>query len=60
MRLYVDTSAAAKLLVDEPESDALAAFLEHALADGDTVGPSLLLETELRRLGSSWRSRRST
>jgi len=47
----VDTSAAAKLLVEEAESAALAAFLERALADGDAVGSSLLLETELRRLG---------
>ena len=51
MRHYVDTSAAAKLLVEEAESAALAAFLERALADGDAVGSSLLLETELRRLG---------
>ena len=50
MRHYVDTSAAAKLLVEETESAALAAFLDQALADGDTVGSSLLLETELRRL----------
>lgn len=43
---YLDTSAAMKLLVDEPESDALAATL-------DDVHPRLvaclLLETELRR-----------
>ncbi|TVR90173.1 MAG: PIN domain-containing protein [Trueperaceae bacterium] len=51
MRHYVDTSAAAKLLVEEAESDALAAFLDKALDDGDTIGSSLLLETELRRLG---------
>ena len=51
MRWYVDTSAAAKLLIDEPESDALAAFLERAVEVGDAVGSSRLLETELRRLG---------
>ena len=51
MRHYVDTSAAAKLLVAETESDALAEFLDRALVDGDAVGSSLLLETELRRLG---------
>lgn len=51
MRHYVDTSAAAKLLVEEAESAALAAFLDQVLADGDAVGSSLLLETELRRLG---------
>jgi predicted nucleic acid-binding protein len=31
VRLCVDTSAAAKLLVEEPESDALVAFLERAV-----------------------------
>lgn len=45
-RWYIDTSAAAKLLVDEPESLALADEL-------DSVRPKLaacyLLETELRR-----------
>jgi uncharacterized protein len=51
MQHYVDTSAAAKLLVEEAESDVLAAFLDQALERGDTIGSSLLLETELRRLG---------
>lgn len=51
MRWYVDASAAAKLLIDEPESGALGAFLDRAVADGDDVGSSRLLETELRRLG---------
>lgn len=51
MRWYVDASAAAKLLIDESESDALVEFLECAVAAGDAVGSSLLLETELRRLG---------
>lgn len=51
MRLYVDTSAAAKLLIDEPESEALASFLDGAVAGGEAVGSSRLLETELRRLG---------
>ncbi len=51
MRWYLGTSAAAKLLVDEPESDALATFLERAVGGGDAVGSSRLLETELRRLG---------
>lgn len=50
MRHYVDTSAAAKLIVDEAESDDLVAFLDRALEDGGSVGSSLLLETELRRL----------
>lgn len=51
VRRYIDTSAAAKLLVDERESDGLAAFLDAAVRDGDSVGSSLLLEAELRRLG---------
>lgn len=38
-------------MVEESESDALVAFLERALGDGDSVGSSLLLETELRRMG---------
>jgi predicted nucleic acid-binding protein len=50
MRCYLDTSAAAKLLVQESESDALTAFLERAVEGGDAVGSSRLLETELRRL----------
>lgn len=45
-RWYLDTSAAIKLLVDEPESAALAAAVESA--DPDLVS-CLLLETELRR-----------
>jgi len=50
VRLYVDTSAAAKLLVEEPESDAPVAFLERAVEGGDAIGSSQLLETELRRM----------
>lgn len=49
-RRYLDASAAAKLLVAEAESDALASFLDSAARDGDVNGSSLLLETELRRL----------
>ena len=49
MRWYLDTSAAAKLLVEEAESDALADFLDRAADAGDTLGSSRLLETELRR-----------
>jgi uncharacterized protein len=44
--VYLDTSAAAKLLVEEPESAALADYLDHQ--DVDSVA-CLLLETELRR-----------
>lgn len=51
MRRYLDTSAAAKLLVEEIESDALVAFLERAVEAGDVLGSSRVLETELRRLG---------
>lgn len=45
-RWYLDTSAALKFFVDEPEADAL----EHAiLANSPELFSSLLLETELRR-----------
>jgi predicted nucleic acid-binding protein len=47
--LYIETSAAAKLLVDEPASNRLAARLVRALAQDDSLS-SRLLETELRRL----------
>ncbi|TGN63891.1 PIN domain-containing protein [Nocardioides eburneiflavus] len=46
-RCYLDTSAAAKLVVEEAESDALADEL-HRMAP--TLVGCLLLETELRRL----------
>ncbi len=49
MRAYLDASAAAKLIRTEPESDALAAFLE---GQTEVLGivSSMLLETELRRI----------
>jgi uncharacterized protein len=47
--LYLDTSAAAKLLVEEVESEALAAYLDGTV-DGQELISSALLETELRRL----------
>lgn len=47
--VYVDTSAAAKLLVHEPETAALTEWLDHALGDEILLVSSLLLETELRR-----------
>lgn len=50
MTVYLDTSAAAKLVVEEPESDALAAYLDD-LGPEDDLLSSALLETELRRLG---------
>jgi uncharacterized protein len=51
VRLYVDASAAAKLLVQEAESGELAGYLQRAVDEGEAVGSSHLLETELRRLG---------
>lgn len=50
MTVYIETSAAAKLLVDEPESDALSAHLDELAADHVPLVSSILLETELRRL----------
>lgn len=50
MRVYVEASAAAKLLVEEPESAALAVRLDVWVAEGSAILGSLLLETELRRL----------
>lgn len=44
---YLDTSAALKLLVDEPESDALAHDLTSCVAAGDRLVSSMLLYTEL-------------
>ena len=49
MTRYLDASAAAKLLVDEVESEALAAHLDEVGAEQGLVS-SALLETELRRL----------
>ena len=46
MKVYLDTSAAVKLMIEEAESTALARYLD---ADGVTVASSVLLETELRR-----------
>jgi len=45
--IYLDTSAAVKLISDEPESDGLRSFLD----EGRPVVSSDLLETELRRIG---------
>lgn len=50
MTLYVETSAAAKLLVQEAESDALAEYLDERVAGGSHMTASVLVETELRRL----------
>jgi uncharacterized protein len=45
--VYVDTSAAMKLVVEEAESAALADYLEDARRGADTLAASLLLHTEL-------------
>jgi uncharacterized protein len=45
--VYVDTSAAMKLVVEEKESAELAAHLEKRRDDGDILISSLLLHTEL-------------
>ncbi len=47
MIVYVDTSAAMKLLVEEKESAALADHLQERRQDGDTLVASLLLHAEL-------------
>lgn len=47
MIVYVDTSAAMKLLVEEKESAVLADDLQRRAQDGDTLVASLLLHTEL-------------
>lgn len=47
MIVYVDTSAAMKLLVEEKESAVLADHLQQRRQDGDTLVASLLLHTEL-------------
>lgn len=49
MTVYVDTSAAAKLLVEEPESSAVAGWLDELATSGGVVVSNVLLETELRR-----------
>lgn len=47
MIVYVDTSAAMKLLVEESESRELADHLERRRGGGDALVASLLLHTEL-------------
>ena len=50
MTIYLDASAAAKLLLDEAESEALTDYLDDLDVD-DRLVSSVLLETELRRMG---------
>ncbi len=47
MITYVDTSAILKLVVDEPESPAVAEYLSTSAASGDRLVASMLLYTEL-------------
>ncbi len=49
MTVYVESSAAGKLLIEEPESSALSDYLDDIAAQARVVS-SLLVETELRRL----------
>lgn len=49
MIVYVDTSAALKLVVEEPESGPTAEFLSTAAQQGDRLVASMLLHTELHR-----------
>lgn len=49
MTVYVESSAAGKLLIEEPESPALSDYLDDIAAQARVVS-SLLVETELRRL----------
>lgn len=49
--LYVDTSAAVKLLRHERETESLAAHLTAELERGTHLVSSQLMETELRRVG---------
>ncbi|WP_051581816.1 type II toxin-antitoxin system VapC family toxin [Pseudonocardia acaciae] len=55
MILYVESSAVAKLLVEEAASGRLAAYLDKAAEQGDALLSSMLLETELRRLAERLR-----
>ncbi|WP_028937982.1 type II toxin-antitoxin system VapC family toxin [Pseudonocardia spinosispora] len=50
MTVYIETSAAGKLLFDEAESVALGAYLDQQRDDGVNVVSGALLETELRRI----------
>ena len=54
MIVYVDTSAAMKLLVEEKESAVLADDLQRRVQDGDTLVASLLLHTELHCAANRW------
>ena len=51
MIIYLDTSAALKLVVEEAESAAVAEYLTDAAARGDQLVASMLLYTELHCAG---------
>lgn len=55
MILYVESSAAAKLLVEESDSARLAEYLDKAAEQDDALLSSMLLETELRRVAERLR-----
>jgi hypothetical protein len=50
MIVYVETSAAAKLLKREPESAVVREFIAQVIDDDDLVVSGRILETELRRI----------
>lgn len=52
MTTYIDSSAAAKLFVDEAESTAVAAYVDQISETSTRLAASCLLETELRRLAA--------
>lgn len=49
MIVYLDSSAATKLVMEEPESAALLSYLSSTPSEHDMMTSSILLETELRR-----------
>ena len=52
MIAYLESSAAAKLLVEEHESAELSSFLDELIEDGGSLLAGTILETELRRLAT--------
>jgi len=49
--IYIDTSAALKLVVEEPESAAVAEYLSASVREGHQLVASMLLYTELHCAG---------
>ncbi len=52
MSVYVETSAAAKILVTEAESPALASYLDDLEQGGTSLVSGVLTDTELRRVAT--------